>query len=174
MKTNMELKLERIQRISTFLRAACTGFLGLTGMVAAGAVVALLSGRLTSITDGSHSFVVADLRAPSRLILAGVCVATAAVLIKALYHLRRLFANYSRREIFTAGSAREIRQFGISCILWGVVKTLWAFLPLILLTNPPNTFSLALDSVFIGLVIFGISWFTEMAAELREENELTI
>lgn len=138
-------------------------------------MIAIVVGRGdTSIQYGSSSFAIGDLGVRSRLVLAGICVATAAVLVKGLFHLRRLLDNYSRREIFTAGSAREIRQFGISCILWGVIKTVWAFLPLILLPNPPHTFSLALDSVVIGLVIFGISWFTEMATELREENELTI
>lgn len=174
MSTKTELKLEQIQRISALLRTACTGLLALIGIVAGVAVIAILAGRATSINNGSDSFVIADLGLRSRLILFGACVAVAVVLVKAVYHLRRLLDNYSRREIFTVSSAREIRHLGVSCILWGVVKIIWAFLPLVLLTNPPRSFSLTLDSVIIGLVIFGISWFAEMAAELREENELTI
>lgn len=174
MKTKSEMKLARIQRISVVLRKACTALLALVGIVAGVAVIAILAGRLTSIVNGSDSFAIADLSLRSRLVLFGACVATGAVLVNALYHLRRLLDNYSRREIFTAGSAREIRQFGISCILWGVVKIIWAFLPLLLLANPPRSFSFTLDSVIIGLVILGISWFAEMAAELREENDLTV
>src|SRR5581483_4739804 len=114
------------------LHAACTGLLVFVGIVVGVALIAMFAGRVTSINNGSDSFAIADLTMRSRLILIGVCVCTAAVLVKTLYHLRRLLDNYSRRQIFTANSAREIRQFGISCILWGMVKIIWAFLPMIL------------------------------------------
>src|SRR5581483_4823148 len=142
MNAKTEMKLERIQRISALLRTACTGLLVFIGIVVGVAVVAVIAGRATSINNGSDSFVIADLSVRSRLILFGACVAVAAVLVKAVYHLRRLLDNYSRREIFTAGSARQIRQLGVSCILCGVVKIIWAFLPLILFPNPPHSFHL--------------------------------
>jgi|GEM_PF-1879081 uncharacterized membrane protein len=172
--TTTAIKLERIQRISVLLHAACTGLLVFVGIVVGVALIAMFAGRVTSINNGSDSFAIADLTMRSRLILIGVCVCTAAVLVKTLYHLRRLLDNYSRRQIFTANSAREIRQFGISCILWGMVKIIWAFLPMILLKAAPHSFALTLDSVVIGFIIIGISWFAEMATELSEENDLTI
>jgi hypothetical protein len=174
MNMNTEQKLKRIERISVLLRAACTGLLVLVGIVVGVAVAAMVAGRVTSLKDGSETFVIADLSLRSRVILIGASVAAAAVLVKGLYHLRRLLNNYSRRQIFTADSARQIRQFGISCILWGIVKTIWAVLPLLILPNPPHSFPLTLDSVIIGFVIIGISWFTQMATDLREENELTV
>ncbi len=30
------------------------------------------------------------------------------------------------------------------------------------------------DALVVGLVVIVISWFMEMAAEMREENELTV
>jgi hypothetical protein len=174
MNMNTDRKLQRIERISVLLRAACTGLLVLIGIVAGVALAAMLAGRVTSVKNGSETFIIADLSLRSRFVLIGACVAAAAVLVKGLYHLRRLLNNYSRRQIFTVDSARQIRQFGISCILWGVVKTIWAILPLLILPNPPHSFPLTLDSVIIGFVVIGISWFTQMATELREENELTV
>jgi hypothetical protein len=82
--------------------------------------------------------------------------------------------NYSRREIFTAGSAQQIRRFGVTCILWGALKVAWAFLPLALLKDPPRSFVVSVDALVIGAVVVGISWFAEMATNLREENDLTI
>jgi hypothetical protein len=96
---------------------------------------------------------------------------------KALAHLRRLLDNYSRREIFTADSARQIRSFGISCMLWVIVKVAWAFVPLLVLSNRPASVVLTSDPLavgFVGAVIVVISWFAEMATTLREENDLTI
>ncbi len=171
---NTETNLKRIERTSAFLRAACTGLIVLVVVVAIVAAVAVVAGRLTSINYGSQSLELAGLGPHARLVVMAVGIATAAVILNALYHLRRLLDNYSRREIFTAASARQIRQFGISCILWGVIKVVWAFLPLALLPNPPHSFGITLDSVFIGAVIIGISWFAELATNLREENDLTI
>lgn len=174
MITDLQTKLRRIERISVILRAACTGLLAVVGIVAVIAMVATIAGRVTSINSGAQSFEISGMGLRSRLILFATCGATAGVIVKALYHLRRLLDNYSRREIFTAGSARQIRQFGISCILWGMIKVTWAFLPMLISPNRPHSFGVTVDSIIIGAVIIGISWFTEMATDLREENELTI
>ena len=79
-----------------------------------------------------------------------------------------------RREIFTTDSARQIRQFGICCMLWGLVKVAWAFLPLLITAHRLSAYSTSIDPILIGAVIVGTSWIAEMAAALREENELTI
>lgn len=50
----------------------------------------------------------------------------------------------------------------------------WSLLPLLLFPNRPKLFEGDLDFVFVGLIILVISWFMEMAAELQEENELTV
>src|SRR5689334_9443886 len=112
MNTQTEMKLKRIEQISVLLRAACTGLLILVGIVVGVAVVAMVAGRVTSVKNGSETFIIADLSLKSRLVLMGASLAAAAVLVKGLVHLRRLLNNYSRRQIFTADSAREIRQFG--------------------------------------------------------------
>ena len=168
------MKLRRLERASILLRAVCTGLFALVVVVVIVATVAAFAGRLTSVNYYSQSFVIAELGLRSRLILAATGVATALIFLKALYHLRRLLDNYSRREIFTTDSAKQIRQFGVSCMLWGVIKVIWAFLPLVVSANPPRSFGLSIDSVIIGAVIVGISWFAEMATALREENDLTI
>jgi hypothetical protein len=169
-----ETKLRKIERASALLRAACSGLFALVLIVAVVATIAVVAGRATSVNYYSQSIAIAELGLRSRLVLAATGVGTLGVFLKALYHLRRLLGNYSRREIFTADSARQIRQFGVSCILWGLIKVIWAFLPLVVATNSPRSVGLTIDSIIIGAVIVGISWFAEMAAALREENDLTI
>ena len=46
-----------------------------------------------------------------------------------VYYLHCLLGNYSRNEIFTSSSASLIRRWGFACILWGIMKFLFIFLP---------------------------------------------
>jgi hypothetical protein len=108
-----------------------------------------------------------------RLILGAVTAVTCGVLLKCFYHLHRLFGNYSRGEIFTRESVGQLRQFGIACLLWGVMNFLWIS-SLAFSMRPPQTFQAHAGSFGIGVVIVVIAWFMDMAVDLREENELTI
>ncbi|MGB9407160.1 MAG: DUF2975 domain-containing protein [Terracidiphilus sp.] len=94
-------------------------------------------------------------------------------MFKCFYHLHQLFGNYSRGEIFTRESVGQLRQFGIACLLWGVMNFFWV-LSLALSAHPAKTFQAHFDSFAIGAIIIVIAWFMDMAVELREENELTI
>ena len=173
MKSTNEKKLKQIARASNVLRGVSHALYVPVILVGAAAAFSILAGR-AQISFQGQTYVPAELALQPRLILATVVVATAAVLLKCLHHLRRLANNYSRQEIFTADSARQIRQFGISCVLWGVVKIAWAFLPLMILADHPPVYNASTDSILMGVIIIGLSWFAEMAADLREENDLTV
>ena len=77
-------------------------------------------------------------------------------------------------EKFLPGeSFGQLRQFGIACLLWGVMNFLWGS-SLALSSHPAKTFRGHVDSFGIGAIIILIAWFMGMAVDLREENELTI
>jgi len=174
MNSSNEAKLQKIERASGVLRTVCTVLFVPVAVIAAAATLSILAGWTAHISYHGQTFVPSELALQSRLILAAVGLGTAAVLLKALHHLRRLACNYARREIFTIDSARQIRQFGISCMLWGAVKLVWTFLPLLIGTNQSPVYSATTDSILIGAIIIGLSWFAEMAAALREEVDLTV
>jgi hypothetical protein len=174
MNPQLESKFRRIEQSSALLKRICTGLVVAVIVVAAVATVSAFAGRLTSVNYYGGTIPLANLTATGRAIVAIVMVMTGAIAVKALLHLRRLSANYSRRQIFTSESAVQIRQFGISCILWGLVKAVWAFLPMIVLSQRPASVPVTVDTVAIGVAIIAISWFAEMAATIREENDLTI
>lgn len=87
-----------------------------------------------------------------------------------------LLGNYSRGEIFTKGSAEQIRQWGLACALWGVARYAIQFLPRVPAIRdsfkPGEVQGLGL--MVNGLIIVAISWFMEMAAEMREEQDLIV
>jgi hypothetical protein len=87
--------------------------------------------------------------------------------------LFRLLGFYSRGEIFTRKSAGQIRGWGFACVALGIVKLGYALLPF-LVANSRRTQGMDLSMIVNGLIIVAISWFMEMAAEMREENELTV
>lgn len=169
-----EMRLQKIQRVSDVLRKICHSLLVPVVALPLIASVGILTGRSTSFNFDGQYFAIGQLGLGARLMLVTAVLVTAAVAFKALGHLRRLFRNYSQREVFTIESARHIRDFGVTCMLWGAVKVVWLFLPLAISSNPPHHLDTSGDAVFIGAAIVGIAWFTEMAAALREENDLTI
>ena len=112
---------------------------------------------------------------PQRLIAAAIAAFASGVLLKGLYHLQRLFGSYARGEIFTIENAGQIRQLGITALLWAVANILWIVTAALLLgEHSPHSFPFRADSIVTGLIVIALSWFMKMAAELREENDLTI
>ena len=55
--------------MSILLRAACTGLAALVVIVALVAIPVALAGRMTSVTNGSQIFAIAQLGRPARLVL---------------------------------------------------------------------------------------------------------
>lgn len=172
MRPEIQAKLQKIRKVSIILRVICTVLLVLVTFTGLGCVVCVTFG-VGGINYGNGIFVTAGLTLSHRLVLGAVTALTWAVLFKCFYHLHRLFGNYSREEIFTRESVAQLRQFGIACLLWGVMGYLWMS-SLVISVHPAKTFQGPADSFVIGAVIIVIAWFMDMAVDLREENELTI
>jgi hypothetical protein len=173
----------------------------LLALVTCGALVTvgvILAGRGSlSLFENTVHLQLSPLTFPVRLALAVLAALMMSVFLKGIYHLHRLFGNYGRGDIFTADSAAQIRQLGITNLLWFGVQLLWGVAVVAIsrgspLMSPAFTFNDGLgvfsisqgspatsfqfhsDALVVGVVIIAISWFMEMAAEMREENELTV
>jgi hypothetical protein len=170
----IETKLRRIERVSTILRAVCGALIVPTVVLTVAVVVMSFISADANLSYYGQTIPMKDLSGSGRVIVALLALASGAIGVKALWHLRRLAHNYSRREIFTADSARQLRSFGISCMLWGIAKVAWAFLPLMAFTHRGQPVHVSGDTFVLGCIIVLLSWFAEMAASIREENELTI
>jgi hypothetical protein len=172
MRTATQAKLQKISKVSIILRVICKGLLALITLVGLSCVVCVVFG-VGGVNYDHAIFRTAELTLGHRLILGAVTALTFAVLFKCFYHLHGLFGNYSRGEIFTRESVGQLRQFGIACLLWGVMNFFWG-VSLAISVHTPTTFEGHADSFVIGAVITVIAWFMDMAVDLREENELTI
>lgn len=172
MQDEIQKKLRKIKNVSIFFRLICKVLLALITFAGLGAVVCVIFG-VGGIDYDNAIFSTAALTLGHRLVLGAVTALTFAALFKCLYHLHRLFGDYSRGEIFTRESVGQLRRFGIACLLWGVMSFVWG-LSLALSMHPSRPFPGHADSLAIGIVIIVIAWFMDMAVDLREENELTI
>ena len=172
MRPEIQAKLQQIKNVSICFRVICKVLLVLIAFTGLGCVASVIFG-VGGIHYDNAIFGTVGLSLGHRLVLGVVTALAWAVLFKCFYHLHQLFGNYSRGEIFTRESVGHLRQFGIACLLWGVMGFLW-IVSLAVAVHPAKTFHGHADSFFIGAVIIVIAWFMDMAVDLREENELTI
>jgi Protein of unknown function (DUF2975) len=170
-KPETEAKLKKIKRVSNVLRVICKLGMIITTCVFTSAMVLILTGHGT-MSLSAYSIPLAPLTLPSRLVLATIMALAIALCFKYFYHIYQLLGNYGRGDIFTTESANHIRQLGITVMLLCGPDILWAIA--VLLMHVRSTVQFNYNSLVTGLVIIIISWFMEMAAEMREENELTI
>jgi hypothetical protein len=164
MRPENEARLKKIRLVSRVLRVICSVILGLFLVVLSGFGLMFCIWGFPAEVYGSGG---------TRIVVVGVLAVLMGLLFKCGYHLYRLLGNYSRGEIFTTGSAEQIRQWGIACVLLGAVKFGILFVPLAFFkgyTSPGQ----GLDWVVNGLIIVGISWFMAAAAEMREEQDLIV
>jgi hypothetical protein len=183
MRPENEARLARIKKISWILRWLCKAFLVLCvfGFLKSARFLATsrcqISGVVHCIYIQSFNGVtynVSDLTGRDRVVLSVILTLSWGVIFNCGYQLHRLLDNYSRGEVFTTESAGQIRNWGIACVLWGVLDLGWTLMPHMLVNARNEQPGGGLSLVGNGLVIVAISWFMEMAAEMREEQELII
>jgi hypothetical protein len=184
MRPENEARLARIKKISGILRWICKAFLAFCVLGFLATMRFLMISRQTSFPGGGHAIywqsyngvaiVVSNLTNRERVV-AGVLFALSwGVVFNCGYQLDRLLGNYSRGDVFTTKSAGQIRKWGVACVLWGVMELGWMLAPLVIANASKKQPGEGLSLVVNGLVIVAISWFMEMAAEMREEQDLII
>jgi hypothetical protein len=103
-----------------------------------------------------------------------------ALALTGLHRLARLFGNYSRGEIFTRGSVREIRLLSYVAIAYVAFHSAMFVAMLILNAGGVDewprelTFDLPIGPALVATLLTLLAWVMDVGAELREENELTV
>lgn len=172
MNAENQAKLRKIKRASVAGRVISDVVLAVVGLFGIGTAVEAVTG-IGGFNMAGWFFNTASLGLGHRLLLGGVAALAWGILFKGILHLRRLFSDFTRGEIFTRHAVHQLRWFGIACVLWSVMKNVW-IASLALSAHPMRTFPANADGFGAGIVIVAIAWFMDMAVDLREENELTI
>src|SRR5262245_38841328 len=112
MKSTVEERLTKVRTLSRFGRGACIALMILTCLVGALLVVGAFAFPYASCDFGAGPQRCANLSVGARTLAFSLLIVGAALLLKGLYHLARLFENYARGEIFTRESVLQIRRIG--------------------------------------------------------------
>lgn len=175
MRPEFEKRLEKIRRLSLISKRICQGLFVLLTLLLVICFVGILVGGDSSITVFDLSLPLRSLLLYQRIILSLIGALGIAVPLKGLYHLHRLFSGFSTGAIFTTQSASQIRQLGVTALLWVAVNLIWIAVVFAFADRHiSHAIYFRADSIVIGVIVIVVSWFMEMAAELQEENELTI
>jgi len=180
MNPELQARMRRIQKVSGVVSTLCKYLMGIAFILFLVGVVVIFSGidrgfiRLEGIEIRANQLTVGG-----RIILALFVGFYGTVLFKGLYHLGRLFDNYSRGEIFTKDSVTQIMRLGFVALLAAGVKiSAFPVAVILILTHKPDMASASLTIPFTQLIVGGlvilISWIMDTGRLLREENELTI
>ena len=207
MRPENEARLKKIRGISGLLRVICKMFLALIVWIELLTLAAAVLGRGGMVLgQDNYYFNVQEMSIGSRIVIGVYFTLQLAGWFFCIFCLHQLLGKYSRGEIFTQDSCRQIRRWGLACVLWGAMQFFWVYVPGAVLPHTVQVRnvrnlkiygqdvivqepeiqpgSIRVNGMHVqvhgmgmmgnGLVIVVISWFMEMAVEMREENELTV
>jgi len=182
MSPAVEARLEKVKRISRGMKRACYWLMGLILLIASLTVLATLTlpGSPSCIAQGVQAPGCAELSPQALTFLLVALVGGVALALTGLYRLARLFGNYSRGEIFTRGSVREIRLLSYVAIAYVVFQFVLFIAMLSLNAGGAEAwplqlrFDLPIGPALVATLLTLLAWIMDVGAELREENELTV
>ncbi len=175
-------RLENIRKVSGIVRGICKGLFGASILAYAG--LAMIVSMVFASGDGTfsirettipvHSFSIGTIF----LFLIFLAVPFIIVL-KGLFHVIKLFFYYEKGAIFTAESVAQLKQIGVTFLLWTGYEIFALILALGLSAYRNNSMSVDIGgsmllSLFLGVFFVLISWVMDNGRGLHEENELTI
>jgi hypothetical protein len=181
MNPRTEERLEKVKRMSRSARRVCFLLMALTALAALGVTAGRLNApEMFTCEIGGVRQACGELP-PEAVTFTVVGVIGGLVLLwVALYRLARLFQNYSRGEIFTRGSAREIRVLGYVAAAYAIFQVTMVVAMLALAANGGSDWprelrlDFSLGPFVIAFFVLLFSWVMDVGAEMREENELTV
>lgn len=102
------------------------------------------------------------------------------VVISGLWQLRKLFIRFSKMEVFSCGTVRQMRLVALHLIAIGTIMPMSGALMSLAtsFSNPPGLRVISitlgggeLASLFIGAVFLAISWVLVEGKKLADENQ---
>jgi hypothetical protein len=179
MSPKVEARLEKVKRISRSAKRSCYWLMAFVLVAATVAVLGRLTGSLACGVNGAMA-PCSELSPEARTFMVVAMVGGVALALAGLYRLAQLFGNYSRGEIFTRGSVREIRLLSYVAVAYVVFQAALFVAMLVLLAGGTEgwprelTFDLPLGPALMATLLTLLAWVMDVGAELREENELTV
>ena len=170
-------RLKRVQRYGVSLRRLSKFLFALAAFSGAATVLLLVFGERenTSLLFGGIEYPADTVPLQAVAIAIATVVLGVGLLLKLFFHMIRLFDLYSLGVIFAVENVRQLRQIGVTVLLFGI---LWFFQLLAQLMLPAGVREINLGRLFsiliLGSVIVFFSWVMDVGRELREDHDLVV
>jgi len=102
-----------------------------------------------------------------------------AVLLKLNFHLIKLFSLYADGKLFNRENVHQIRQIGITVLLFPALWVLGLIVPGFLPTDDVARSLVSsgqhpFTELIVGAIIVVVAWIMDVGRELREEQDLVV
>ena len=174
-------KLENVQKYSSYLSRLFQVLLWLTVATLILQTVLILLGEETfgyvriGLTEYSGGAI-----PPAAQVIAWInTLAALGIFLKLNLHLSRLFDHYANGKIFGHENVHQIRQIGITVLLFPALWILTAIAPVFIAADGRTALmdydgAGPLPAVILGAIIMIVAWIMDVGRDLREEQDLWI
>jgi hypothetical protein len=182
MNQEAEVRLEKIREVSGIVRGICKGLFAAAILAYTGLAVLFCFG----FTSGGLVISIGETTIPANSTSIGTALLYLIFLtipfiiaLKGLSHINRLFFYYEKGNIFTTETVAQLKQIGVTFLLWTGYEIFASVLALCVSAYLKNSMFIDINpsillSLFLGVFFVLISWVMETGRGLHEENELTI
>jgi hypothetical protein len=185
MDGSTETRLKQVQRYGTALRRLSKVLFAAAAFAVGAVVLLLLFGNSsdTLFLFGTIEYRADTIPAGARAFIILGFVWGAALLLKLLFHLIRLFDLYADGKIFTVENVRQLRLIGITLFLflslWVLELVAQFVVPEVVVQDSAATttsinLNIPFSVIIVGTVIVFFSWIMDVGRELREDQDLVV
>lgn len=164
-------RMQRIKRFSQIGKTICSIFMVLNTLVIITLIAMLYYKANTTILEDITSLLK---RVPLSYADIVLCIVQYTLVMKGVYHLRRLFSIYIGEDIFVLASIVQIRRIAFVFFTVAILKIVQYMTIIALHSNVIIDWSKLFELSMFGCLILFISWIMETGHILQEENKLTI
>lgn len=174
--------LENVRKYSTSLKRLFQFLFVLVALALVVEAVLILTGAEpfnSSVRIGDTEYSGDSIPGTIRMIALIGTVLGSGILLKLDFHLIKLFSLYAGGKIFSAENVHQIRQIGITVLLFPALWVLGVIVPS-LIPGEGLTKVIAIDGrdpfteLIVGAIIMVVSWIMDVGRELREEQDLVV
>jgi hypothetical protein len=175
-------RLENIRKVSGIVRGICKGLFAAAILAYTGLAVLFCFG----FASGGSLISIGEITLPANSTSIGTALLYLIfltipyiIVFKGLFHINRLFFYYEKGNIFTAQNVAQLKQIGVTFLLWTGYEIFASVLALCLSAYLKNSMFIDINpsillSLLLGVFFILISWVMDNGRGLHEENELTI
>lgn len=175
---NCDRPADRIKRWSKHIWRLCMACFILLGLIMAVAIPLALVGHTSMDFRVMGVSVKVDALVPwARFLLLALVALCGGLVMRALWHLMRLFQLFAEGEIFSGRTVGRLQRIGKTLLIYGLIQVFGpvVLVPTLLFGGVGGfKFNMSFDALIAAGLIMVLSWVMEEGRKLHEDQQLTV